>query len=282
MADNGHCSTCQTHNTKMGCGSKVESFKNLFGGQEVEKNETYLKINSVMPNIKSGETLITKDTWTQIHNILQFIKDYGEIAEDNPAQDKINNVNVDQGNIAFLNDYNKILAALDKGGLSGTQLISKDLIDSLKINIQKYKINAARCNVCNISCQNCQSDCDNDCGGNDDGGCYCGGGGGYSCYRETGYGGYQYNVSARIYKENIQDYVQNALKIINSTKIVEFNYKNDPEKNQKIGFIADDTDAQLASKNHNIMDMYNCIGILLKAVQELSQEIEELKEKFNA
>ena len=190
MADNGHCSTCQTHNTTSGCGSNVESFKNLFGGQEVEKNETYLKLNSIMPNIKSGETLVTKDTWAQIHNILQFIKDYGEIAENNPTQDKINNVKVNQGNIAFLDDYNKILAALDKGGLSGTQLISKDLIDSLKTNIQKYKINAARCNICNISCQNCQNDCDNDCssGGNDDGGCYCSSGCSYTC--EASYDAY--------------------------------------------------------------------------------------------
>ena len=143
-----------------------------------------------MPNIKSGETLVTKDTWAQIHNILQFIKDYGEIAENNPTQDKINNVKVNQGNIAFLDDYNKILAALDKGGLSGTQLISKDLIDSLKTNIQKYKINAARCNICNISCQNCQNDCDNDCssGGNDDGGCYCSSGCSYTC--EASYDAY--------------------------------------------------------------------------------------------
>ena len=135
MADNGHCSTCQTHNTASGCGSNVESFKNLFGGQEVEKNEAYLKINSVMPNIESGETLITKDTWTQIRNILQFIKDYGEIAENNPAQDKINNVNVNQGNIVFLDDYNKILTALDKWELFVSQLISQDLIDSFKTNI---------------------------------------------------------------------------------------------------------------------------------------------------
>ena len=177
MADNGHCSTCQTHNTRSGCGSKVESFKNLFGS-EVQQNEEYLKLEFIMPDIISGQTLVTKDTWTQLQTILQAIKDYGELAEDNPNQDKINQVTVDAGNLTFLNDYNKILNALDKNNITGSQLISKDLIDTLKQNIKTYKINAARCNVCNTSCQNCQSDCDSDCGGGGgggDGGCYCGG-----------------------------------------------------------------------------------------------------------
>lgn len=278
MADNGHCSTCQTHNTKNGCGSKIESFKNLFGS-EVQQNEEYLKLESIMPDIISGQTLVTKDTWTQLQTTLQAIKDYGELAEDNPDQDKINQITVDAGNLTFLNDYNKILNALDKNNITGSQLISKDLIDTLKQNIKTYNINAARCNVCNTSCQNCQSDCDSDYGGGGggDGGCHCGGCSGCDA------GGERYDScpggweSARIYKENIQDYIQNAVELINSINIVEFNYKNDPEKNQKIGFIADDTDAQLASKNHNIMDIYNCIGILLKAVQELSAEIKELK-----
>lgn len=176
MADNGHCSTCQTHNTTSGCGSNVESFKNLFGS-EVQQNEEYLKLESIMPNITSGQTLITKDTWTQIQTILQAIKDYGELAEENPTQAKIDAVKVSTNNPIWLDDYNKILIALDKGNINSTQLISKDLIESLKQNIRTYNINAARCNVCNTSCQNCQSDCDSYCGGgsNEDGGCYCSG-----------------------------------------------------------------------------------------------------------
>ena len=85
--------------------------------------------------------------------------------------------------------------------------------------------------------------------------------------------------SSRILKENIQIFDINALDLIASTNIVSFNYINDKEKNYKVGFIAEDTNEILASKNHNVMDMYNCIGILLKAVQELSHEIEELKNK---
>lgn len=188
MADNGHCSTCQTHNIASGCGNRVESFKNLFGSS-VENNESYLKINSVMPDITANATLITKDTWDQIKTILQAIKDYGELAEENPAQDKINAVGVSTGNFIYLDDYNKVLAALDKGGLSENQLISKDLIDSLKINIQKYNINATRCNVCNTSCQNCQSDCDSDCNSNS--------GGDYDCgiYYISEHGGTYYNYN---------------------------------------------------------------------------------------
>ena len=144
-----------------------------------------------MPNITANSTLITKDTWDQIKTILQAIKDYGELAEENPTQDKINVVGVSTGNPIYLDDYNKILTALDKGGLSGNQLISKDLIDSLKINIQKYNINATRCNVCNTSCQNCQSDCDSDCNSGSSGG------GDYDCgiYYTSEHGGTYYNYN---------------------------------------------------------------------------------------
>lgn len=56
--------------------------------------------------------------------------------------------------------------------------------------------------------------------------------------------------------------------------------KGDGEKDYRIGFIADDTDARVAGKNHYIMDLQNCIGVLIKAVQELSQEVEELKKRL--
>ena len=83
--------------------------------------------------------------------------------------------------------------------------------------------------------------------------------------------------SAKNKKENIHPYTDNATNLIKNIKIVDFNYKDDKEKNYKIGFIADDTHEIFSSKNHNIMDGYNCIGMLLKSVQELDARIKELE-----
>lgn len=87
--------------------------------------------------------------------------------------------------------------------------------------------------------------------------------------------------SLRSLKENITPFKKSATKLINDIKIVNYNYIADPEKNHKVGFIADDTDELFATKNHNIMDQSNCIGLLLKAVQELSAEVKKLKEELN-
>lgn len=87
--------------------------------------------------------------------------------------------------------------------------------------------------------------------------------------------------SLRSLKENITPFRKSAVKLINDVKIVNYNYIADAEKNHKVGFIADDTDELLSTKNHNIMDQSNCIGILLKAVQELSAEVKKLKEEIN-
>lgn len=87
--------------------------------------------------------------------------------------------------------------------------------------------------------------------------------------------------SSRKLKENITPFKKSATKLINGVKIVNYNYIADAEKNHKVGFIADDTDELLATKNHNIMDQSNCIGVLMKAVQELSADIKKLKEEID-
>lgn len=84
-------------------------------------------------------------------------------------------------------------------------------------------------------------------------------------------------TSAREKKENISDAVLNACKLLNSVNVVNFNFKDDKNKVPKIGFIADDTDSLLSTPDHDQMDITNCIGILIKAVQELSKELEVLK-----
>jgi hypothetical protein len=87
--------------------------------------------------------------------------------------------------------------------------------------------------------------------------------------------------SKRELKENITDFTEDAVELINTIKVVNYNYKADADKNHKIGFIADDTHEYFSTVNHNIMDQSNCIGILLAAVQQLSAENKLLKEKLD-
>lgn len=82
-------------------------------------------------------------------------------------------------------------------------------------------------------------------------------------------------------KENIYPFVESAVDLINHVMIMNYTYKDDKEHNHKIGFLADYTHEYFATKEHNIMDQSNCIGILLKAVQELSSENKQLKERLD-
>jgi len=79
-------------------------------------------------------------------------------------------------------------------------------------------------------------------------------------------------TSLRSEKENISKYEDNAIDLINSINVVNFNYIKDKSKTRHVGFIADDTD-ELLSDNHTSMDHQNCIGVLIKAVQELDKKI---------
>lgn len=87
--------------------------------------------------------------------------------------------------------------------------------------------------------------------------------------------------SKRELKENITDFTEDAVELINGVKVVNYNYKADAEKNHKIGFIADDTHEYFSTVNHNIMDQSNCIGLLIAAVQQLSAENKILKERLD-
>ena len=187
MADNGHCTECQVQNSESTCGPNAQSFKSIVGSLKVEDHEKYLKLDlDNQLKVKSGETLITKELWDKIHNTLQYIKDYGQVDELNPTQNKINEVGVQQGQLAWVQDYNDILTALDKNNInstSGITLISEDLVNSLKKYIKEYKIDETRCDVCNTTgCQVSQCCDDNCCDGNGSSGDPCYGGGGGGCY----------------------------------------------------------------------------------------------------
>lgn len=88
--------------------------------------------------------------------------------------------------------------------------------------------------------------------------------------------------SSETLKEDISDFSEEALPLILKTNIVNFRYKKeiDPTQIKKVGFIAEKTDQILSTPQHNRMDTYNSIGLLMKSVQELAAKNSALEEKI--
>jgi hypothetical protein len=80
-------------------------------------------------------------------------------------------------------------------------------------------------------------------------------------------------TSSETVKKNIKPFKKSALNIIEKVDIVSFEYKNSEDPIPQIGFIAENTDPSLSGKNQDSMRINSTIGLLLKAVQELSTKI---------
>lgn len=87
-------------------------------------------------------------------------------------------------------------------------------------------------------------------------------------------------TSTREKKENIKPAIVNAVDFLKDVDVVNFTFIDDPNHNLHIGFIAEDTDELLSTPGHNQMEVGNCIGMLIKAVQELSEKNEKLESKI--
>jgi hypothetical protein len=85
--------------------------------------------------------------------------------------------------------------------------------------------------------------------------------------------------SSRTLKTNIIPFEKSAINLLDNVDVVEFNYLNDLT-NKHIGFIAEDTPTELSTLNQNVMDTNSTIGVLIKAVQELTQKVNELESKL--
>jgi outer membrane murein-binding lipoprotein Lpp len=88
-----------------------------------------------------------------------------------------------------------------------------------------------------------------------------------------------YQDSSRTLKTNIQPFEISAINLLDNVNVVEFNYLNDLE-NKHIGFIAEDTPIELSTTRQNVMDTNSSVGVLIKAVQELSAKVKELESKL--
>jgi hypothetical protein len=86
--------------------------------------------------------------------------------------------------------------------------------------------------------------------------------------------------SLRILKENIAPFSASAVELINALDIISFNYKKNTHL-FNVGIIADDSHEYFSTKDHNVMHTGNCIGMLLKAVQELYKENVELRKMIS-
>lgn len=84
-------------------------------------------------------------------------------------------------------------------------------------------------------------------------------------------------------KKNINKFTKNATDIINNSDIYEYNLKSDKDKDKKlIGFVIGEnykTPDEVIDKNGQAVSLYSAIGILWKAVQELSARVEQLEKE---
>ena len=92
-----------------------------------------------------------------------------------------------------------------------------------------------------------------------------------------------YNPSLKELKKDINPFEKSAMDILNRTEIV--SYKLDSGVHDDvtlIGFIAENTPAELATEQHDKMDNTNTLSVILKAIQEIDNRIIALQNKKNA
>jgi hypothetical protein len=95
---------------------------------------------------------------------------------------------------------------------------------------------------------------------------------------------YFYGTSTREVKKDIELYVDNATAIIRDTQIVTYNYDLDDESisiYKKIGFIAEDTHIDMASEEHDKIEIPATLAVAMKAIQELDARVNALIQKQN-
>lgn len=84
-------------------------------------------------------------------------------------------------------------------------------------------------------------------------------------------------------KKNISKFTKSATDIINNSDIYEYNLKSDKDTDKRlIGFVIGDnykTPDEVIDKDGQAIELYSAIGILWKAVQELSGRVEQLEKE---
>lgn len=86
-----------------------------------------------------------------------------------------------------------------------------------------------------------------------------------------------YESSLKSLKKNIKEFKNSGLALVNQLDIVTFDRKDESAIN-KIGIIADDSPKEFLSEELDAVDLYKTVFIQAKAIQELTEEVDELKE----
>jgi len=86
------------------------------------------------------------------------------------------------------------------------------------------------------------------------------------------------SASTRKMKKDISPYLDDPLALIRSVSFVRFRYKSEPETSHRhIGFIAEDTPADLSGAKHNSFMINNSLAVNMAATQELDREVRALR-----
>jgi hypothetical protein len=101
-------------------------------------------------------------------------------------------------------------------------------------------------------------------------------------YGDTVYGSFEAAsftpVSRREWKKNIVEFDRSGLDIVNSTKVYEYNFKEESDSAMKsIGMILEESPMEIIDLGGRGMSLYPMVSVLWKAVQELKSEIDILK-----
>lgn len=93
---------------------------------------------------------------------------------------------------------------------------------------------------------------------------------------------YHYDSKAEI-KDNIKEYKNNAIDIIQNTKVYNFTYKKDRKKQKTIGFVIGkdyEISDEIVNDSRDGINSYSVLGVLWKAIQEQQKQIDELKSEI--
>ena len=89
--------------------------------------------------------------------------------------------------------------------------------------------------------------------------------------------GSAFNVSSDVsFKENISDYSESALDQVKATRVRKYNLKDKPNERDRIGLVRQEAPDQLHAGEESL-DLYQMCSMLWKSVQELAEEVQQLK-----
>ncbi|HVR38401.1 MAG TPA: tail fiber domain-containing protein [Thermoanaerobaculia bacterium] len=96
-------------------------------------------------------------------------------------------------------------------------------------------------------------------------------------------GGVWTNGSSRTFKENIHELTADEAKAaVAALKPVTYEYKNDPQKEPYVGFIAEDVPELVAQQyDHRYLSPMDIVATLTKVVQDQQQTIDKLNERLD-